>query len=73
MSTLPDKSRDALASAVRDISRHIAGMADELHHLHHAKPGTTAKLVDQQIHKMRDQIALLSAVMDDLAKAEHSA
>jgi hypothetical protein len=73
LSTLSDKSPDALAAAVRDISRHIAGLADELLHLHHSRTSSTEKLVDQQLNKMKDQIALLSAVVNDLAKAEHSA
>ena len=72
MSTLPDKTPDSLAAAVRDISRHIAGLADELLHLHHSRVSSTEKLVDQQLNKMKDQIALLSAVVNDLAKAERS-
>ena len=73
MTTLPNKTPDALAAAARDISRHIAGLADELLHLHHSRTSSTEKLVDQQLNKMKDQIALLSAVVNDLAKAEHSA
>jgi hypothetical protein len=73
LSPVDTKSADSLAAAARDISRHIAGLADELLHLHHSRAGSTEKLVDQQLNKIRDQIALLSAVVDDLAKAEHSA
>jgi uncharacterized protein YigA (DUF484 family) len=61
---------DALASATRDISRHIAGLADELLHLHHNRVADTATLIPRQLDKIRDQIALLSAVVNDLAAAE---
>ena len=72
MTTTP-KTPDALAAAARDISRHIAGLADELLHMHHNPAGPTPGTVDHVLHKIKDQIALLSAVVDDLAKAEHSA
>jgi hypothetical protein len=71
MTTGHHKTPDALAHAAHDISRHIAGLADELLHLHHSKAGDTAPLVDRTLDKMRDQIALLTAVVDDLARAEH--
>jgi uncharacterized protein YigA (DUF484 family) len=71
MPTRQYETPDALAAATRDISRHIAGLADELLHLHHNRVGDTAALVDRQLDKIRDQIALLSAVVNDLAKVEH--
>jgi hypothetical protein len=61
---------DALASATRDISRHIAGLADELLHIHHNRVGDTSTMINRQLDKIRDQIALLSAVVNDLAAAE---
>jgi hypothetical protein len=73
MTTLTKQTPDALAAAARDISRHISGLADELLHLHHSTTGSTEKVVDQVLHKIKDQIALLSAVVDDLSKAEHQA
>jgi hypothetical protein len=71
MTSIEHKTTDALAHAARDISRHIAGLSDELLHLHHGKAGDTALLVDRTLDKIRDQIALLTAVVDDLARAEH--
>ncbi|HTZ71453.1 MAG TPA: hypothetical protein VMB71_12435 [Acetobacteraceae bacterium] len=73
MPTRDLKTPDALAAAARDISRHIAGLADELLHLHHNRAGDTEGLVDRQLDKLRDQIALLTAVVNDLARAEHQA
>jgi len=64
------KTPDALASATRDISRHIAGLSDELMHMHHNRVGDTATLISRQLDKIRDQIALLTAVVNDLAIAE---
>ncbi len=72
MTTQP-QTADALAAAARDISRHIAGLADELLHMHHGSAPTVPAAVDKVLHRIRDQIALLSAVVDDLSKAEHSA
>ena len=73
LTTLKDKTPDALATAARDISKHIAGLADELMYMHQSRTDATAKNVDHQLHKIKDQIALLSAVVDDLTKAEHQA
>lgn len=65
------KTPDALATAARDISRHIAGLADELLSMHHARSGPDAVRIDLQLDRLRDQIALLTAVVNDLARAEH--
>ena len=65
-----NQTPDALASATRDISRHIAGLADELLHLHHNRVSDTSVLIPRQLDRIRDQIALLSAVVNDLAAAE---
>jgi hypothetical protein len=67
-----NQTPDALAAATRDISRHIAGLADELLHLHHNRVGDTSTMIARQLDKIRDQIALLSAVVNDLAAAEKS-
>jgi hypothetical protein len=72
MTTRQQLSPDALASATRDISRHIAGLADELIHMHHNRAGTANSVVSHQLDKIRDQIALLSAVVNDLAQAEQA-
>jgi hypothetical protein len=72
MTNRQKQTPDALASATRDISRHIAGLADELLHLHHNRAGNTESLVSRQLDKIRDQIALLSAVVNDLAQAEQT-
>jgi hypothetical protein len=71
MPTTDTKTPDALARTARDVSRHIAGLADELLALHHNPVGDTRPLIDRALDRMRDQIALLSAVVDDLARAEH--
>ncbi len=71
MPTTDAKTPDSLATAARDISRHIAGLADELLHMHHANGGTRESAIDHQLDKLRDQIALLTAVVNDLARAEH--
>jgi hypothetical protein len=71
---MPDRANstpDALATATRDISRHIAGLADELLHMHHSRVDGTPALIDHQLDKIRDQIALLTAVVNDLARVEH--
>jgi hypothetical protein len=68
MSSTQNVNIDALCHSARDISRHIAGMSDELLSIHHnATEGSD--LVARQINKIRDQIALLSAVVEDIAKA----
>jgi uncharacterized protein YigA (DUF484 family) len=72
MTTRQPLSPDALAGTTRDISRHIAGLADELLYMHHNRAGNAASLVSRQIDKIRDQIALLSAVVNDLAQAEQT-
>ena len=71
MTVSQDVNIDALCHTARDISRHIAGMADELLSLHHASAnaGADSELVPRQINKIRDQIALLSAVVEDIARA----
>jgi hypothetical protein len=71
MPNRPKETPDALAAATRDISRHIAGLADELLHMHHSRVDGTDSLIDQQLNKIRDQIALLTAVVNDLARVEH--
>jgi hypothetical protein len=70
MSSAQDLNTDALATAARDISRHIAGLADELLHLRHPVGDVSATLVHAQINKLRDQAALLTAVVADIAKSE---
>jgi hypothetical protein len=71
--TTQPQTADALAAAARDISRHIAGLADELLHMHHSSTPASQGVVDKVLTKIKDQIVLLSAVVDDLSKAEHSA
>jgi hypothetical protein len=73
MSEVADKDCDALCNAARDISRHIAGMAEELVVLRHARqPGgePSHKLIEKQINRMRDQVALLGTVMNDIERLE---
>ena len=62
-----DVNIEALCHTARDISRHIAGMSDELLSLHHAS--ADSELVPRQINKIRDQITLLRAVVEDIARA----
>jgi hypothetical protein len=69
MSTTGDVNIDALCHSARDISKHIAGMADELLSIHHANGEGSSDLVPKQINKIRDQISLLSAVVEDIAGA----
>jgi hypothetical protein len=69
MTVSQDVNIDALCHTARDISRHIAGMADELLSIHHANTNADSELVPRQINKIRDQIALLSAVVEDIARA----
>jgi cell division protein FtsB len=64
-----DMNSDALANAVLDIGRHIAGLADELQHLRHPVGSVNQALVHAQINKLKDQAALLTAVIADLARA----
>jgi hypothetical protein len=70
MSSGHDVNTDALVTAARDISRHIAGLADELLHLRHPVGEVNPQLVHAQINKLRDQSALLTAVIGDIAKSE---
>ena len=70
MTSGQDMNTDALAHAVRDIGRHIAGLADELQHLRHPVGDVNPGLVHAQINKLKDQAALLNAVVADLARAE---
>ena len=69
MTVSHDVNIDALCHSARDISRHIAGMADELLSIHHAATTGDSEMVPRQINKIRDQIALLSAVVEDIARA----
>ena len=73
MSSVETLDSDALCNAARDISRHIAGMAEELSHLRHASGGESQTLVDRQLIQMRDQVTLLSAVIGDLEKTRRPA
>ncbi len=73
MSSVEILDSDALCHAARDISRHIAGMAEELSHLQHAAGGASQTLVDRQLIQMRDQVTLLSAVISDLEKTRPAA
>jgi hypothetical protein len=68
MSDATTTSFDALCHSVRDISRHIAGMAEELQSIQHASTGVSSDMVPRQINKIRDQITLLSAVVEDIAR-----
>ncbi len=68
--TGPDLNTDALVSAARDISKHIAGLADELQHLRHPVGEVSHTGVHAQINKLKDQAALLTAVINDIAKSE---
>jgi hypothetical protein len=67
-----DTNIDALCKAAADIGRHIAGLADELTALRHPHAPTppSPELVGRQINKLRDQVALLGAVVEDIAKQE---
>jgi hypothetical protein len=69
MTTTSDVNIDALCHSARDISKHIAGMADELLSIHHANTDGASDLAAKQINKIRDQISLLSAVVEDIARA----
>jgi hypothetical protein len=66
---------DALCKATADIGRHISGLAEELAALRHPHAPATPSpdLVARQINKLRDQAALLTAVVDDIAKQESGA
>lgn len=69
---MPDtisQSEDSLCHAARDIARHIAALADELHGLRHSSSGESQTLVERQIIKLRDQVTLLNAVVGDIQKA----
>ncbi len=70
-----DANLDALCKATADIGRHIAGLAEELTALRHphAPSPPSHELVTRQINKIRDQVALLTAVVDDIARKEAGA
>ena len=71
MTSGQDINTDALITAARDISRHIAGLADELLHLRHpASTPPSAAVLHAQINKLKDQAALLTAVVGDIARSE---
>jgi hypothetical protein len=70
MTSGQDLNTDALVTAARDISKHIAGLADELLHLRHPVGDVSATIVHAQINKLKDQAALLTAVINDIAKSE---
>jgi hypothetical protein len=67
------KTTEALTAAARDTSRHITGLLDELHQIHNSRGANAERTAeDRQIDKIKDQIALLTAVVNDLSKAEHT-
>jgi hypothetical protein len=66
------KTPETLTAAARDTARHITGLLEELAHIHSSRGANTERTAeDRQIDKIKDQIALLSAVVNDLSKAEH--
>lgn len=69
MSSTTESSFEALCHSARDISRHIAGMAEELLSMRHADPDQNSEMAARQVAKMRDQATLLDAVLRDIAKA----
>lgn len=64
-----DTSLEALCHTARDISRHIAGMTDELLSMRSADPEHKSEVSRKQVDKIRDQIALLSSIVEDIARA----
>jgi hypothetical protein len=67
-----DNTVDALCKAAADVGRHIAGLAEELSALRHphAPAAPSPELVTRQINKLRDQAALLAAVIEDIGRQE---
>ncbi|HTR18295.1 MAG TPA: hypothetical protein VMI52_14865 [Acetobacteraceae bacterium] len=64
---------DTLCRAGRDTSHHIAGLMDELSMLHHAHPlgeKRDHKVIDHQVARVRDQLTLLSKIVDRIEKEE---
>jgi hypothetical protein len=66
-----DTNLDALCKATADVGRHIAGLAEELAALRHPHAPSTPSpdLIARQINKLRDQAALLTAVVEDIHRS----
>jgi hypothetical protein len=75
---MPDVNMEAfntLCRAARDTSQHIGGLVDELTLLRHAETKVdeaSHKLVERQVARIRDQLALLSSLVDRIEKLEHT-
>ena len=63
---------DALCHAARDIARHIAGLAEEISSLRHMTRGENKTVIDRELIKLKDQVTLLGAVVEDLERAQHA-
>lgn len=64
---------DSLCSAARDVTRHIGALVDELvtlRHPHGQAATPNPALLEKQIARIRDQILLLSSVVEDIARHE---
>lgn len=75
MSTATPQDFDTLCQSARDLARSVAGLIEELRGLHsHATPEPHAHPdpADRQLARVRDQITLLAATVEDIGRLQKS-
>lgn len=73
MSVRDTKDFDTLCQSARDIARQATGLIEELRALHAhapAEPHAHPDQADRQIVRIRDQITLLAATIDDIDRVQ---